>query len=708
MKKRNKKNALVSRKKVLKVFFENPNKPLNHKQIAAALGVKTPQDRQQIINTLNQLQANGEIKQESPGKFKLNQKINTEIGVIDITRSGTAYLILDDSPEDIYIHKNNTQNALDGDVVKAQVYMRKGKKEASVVDIVERVNTQFVGEFELATSGKYGFVVANRKMIHVDIYVDKSGFNGAEEGDKVVVDIVEWNHNEDSPRGVIKEVLGKAGEHDVEIHSIMADYGLPYYFEEEVEREAQQIDTEIREEEIKQRRDFRKITTLTIDPKDAKDFDDALSFHRLENGNIEIGIHIADVSHYVQPGTILDNEAYRRATSVYLVDRVVPMLPEVLSNLACSLRPNEEKYTFSAVFELDNDAHLKSQWFGRTVINSDRRFTYEEAQEIIEGKEGDFASEIREMNRLAKIMRKRRMDNGAIAFDKLEVKFELDENKNPIGVYFKEGKEANHLIEEFMLLANQKVSEFVTNSSKLKTPKPRTYIYRVHDSPDPVKLASLKDFVKTLGYSINVETPKRTSESLNTLLKEVKGKGEANMIETLAMRSMSKAEYSTDNIGHYGLAFEYYTHFTSPIRRYPDVIAHRLLQEYLDGRKSPNKEIYAEQCEHSSERERTAADAERDSTKYMQVKYMEKFIGHVFDGVITGVTEWGIYVEANKSKAEGLIRLKDLTDDHYVYDAKHHSIKGQKNKEVYQLGDAVTIKLIKADLDNKTLDYQLV
>ena len=632
---------------------------------------------------------------------------------------GNAYIISEDFEEDIFIASNNRNKALHGDTVELYIYKRKknGKQEGEITQIIKRSRTEYVGIVQM--NEKFAFVVPDSNKMPVDVFVPLSKALKAEDGDKVLVTLEEWPEKADCPNGTIIKILGKPGEHNTEIHSILAEYGLPNEFPTEVENFANNINTSITEDEILKRRDMRSTLTFTIDPKDAKDFDDALSFKELPNGNYEIGIHIADVSHYLQEGTILDDEAYERATSVYLVDRVVPMLPEVLSNNACSLRPNEEKYTFSAVFEINNKAVVENQWFGRTVTYSDARFAYEEAQYIIETESCDIPKEISitekayktttlikdsiiKLNELAKIMRQNRMKDGAISFDKVEVKFNLDETSNPVGVFFKTSKDANKLIEEFMLLANKKVAEFIGKQSPQKT-----FIYRTHDEPNDVKLQGLQRIVSQFGHQLNFKNRATTTNSLNTLLKNVKGTKEQNLVDTLTIRCMSKAEYSTKNIGHYGLAFDYYSHFTSPIRRYPDVMVHRLLQHYLDGNKTTNEGVFEEKCKHSSNMESLATKAERDSIKYMQVKYMQDHKDDTFLGVISGVTEWGMYVEIIENKCEGMIRIRDIKGDFYKFDSEEYALIGDRTKTKYQLGDQVEVRVKKADLLKKHLDFVL-
>ncbi len=694
---------------ILNFLNKNSAKIYNYKQISDGIDYKNPRQRELVIQSIHKLLADSRIKETEKGKYIISLNIEgTLTGTIDFNQAGNAYVRVDGVNDDVFIHSKNVKDAIQGDKVLIVTYNFKGKKmEGSVLEVLERKRDTFVGTFQLIKHKEFGFVVCDKKHINTDIFIPLGKNGGANEGDKVVVKMTEWRSGEKNPTGEIISVLGLPGDHETEIHSILAEYGLPYSFPEEVEREAQEIDQRILESEVEKRRDMRNICTFTIDPKDAKDFDDALSIQKLENGNWEIGVHIADVSHYVVPGTLLDEEAYERATSVYLVDRVVPMLPEVLSNQVCSLRPNEDKYTFSAVFELNENSEVQNEWFGRTVTHSDRRFSYEEAQERIETQEGDLTEEILVLDRLAKILRKRRIDDGAITFDRSEVRFNLDENSQPIGVYFKVSKDSNHLIEEFMLLANRKVSEFVS-LKKGGSPSDLTFIYRIHDDPDPTKLEALRDFVGTFGYKMDLANTKKVAQSLNQLLSDVKGKGEENMIETLAMRSMSKAIYSTAPIGHYGLGFAYYSHFTSPIRRYPDLIAHRLLQHYLDGGKSVNKEEIEVKSKHCSSRERLAADAERDSIKFMQVKFMEKHLGEEFTGVISGVADFGFWVQIPENGAEGLIKLRDLMDDSYSYDQKNHLVQGSRTGNQYQLGDKVTIKVMKANLVQKQLDFKVV
>ena len=705
--------------KILKILAQNPNKGFNYKQIGATLELDDTQSRNQIIKDLKLLAAAKKIIETEPGKY-LVKAISQDYyeGTIDMTGRKTAYFICPDFEEDVFIPTNNLNRALDKDKVKVYVYnRRKGKRpEGEVIEVVERAKTDFVGVIDIQKN--FAFVSTANPKMYTDIFIPKDKIGEAEQGDVVLVHIEDWPKRADSPFGRVEKVLGKPGEHDTEIHAILAEYGLPSEFPIEVETFAQKIDTTIQESEIAKRRDMRDTLTFTIDPKDAKDFDDALSFKKLDNGNFEIGVHIADVSYYLEEGTILDDEAYQRATSVYLVDRVVPMLPEVLSNFACSLRPQEEKYTFSAIFELDAKAKVINQWFGRTVIFSDQRFAYEEAQYIIETKDNTIpietsitgssyvvADEIVEatlkMDELAKILRRNRMNEGAISFDKVEVKFNLDQEGEPEGVYFKIAKDANHLIEEFMLLANRKVAEYIGKQKK-------TFIYRIHDEPNEDKLIAMQNVIAKFGYKIDFRNKGDISKSLNALMEEVSGKKEQNLIDTLAIRSMSKAKYSTDNIGHYGLAFDYYSHFTSPIRRYPDVMVHRLLQFYLDGGKSVDEETYETKCLHSSTMEGLATNAERDSIKYMQVKYMQNHEEQEFLGVISGVTEWGIYVEIIENKCEGMVRIRDIKEDYYTFDEKQYALVGATSHDLLQLGDEIYVKVKNADLVKKQLDFNFI
>ena len=641
---------------------------------------------------------------------------NKFVGILEVSTRGAAVVICENIEEKIHIE--NIGQYLHSDVVEVYVFTRKknGKYLGDIINLVKREKSEYVGKIQI--SEKFAFVLIDNKRIHVDIFVPKDKINKAKNNDKVLVKITEWRKNSQSPNGIIKKVLGIEGEHNTEIHSILAEYGLPYDFESDIKEFANNIDTSINKAEILKRRDFREELTFTIDPVDAKDFDDAISFKKLENKSYEIGIHIADVSHYLQPKTILDNEAFSRATSVYLVDRVVPMLPEVLSNKACSLRPNEEKFTFSAVFIIQNSSVI-NQWFGKTVIKSDYRFSYEEAQMVIEtkdsiinkevsltGKEYKIPSRVKTailtLNEIAVEMRKKRMKQGAISFDKKEVRFTINKDKEPTGVYVKESKEANKLVEEFMLLANKKVSEYVGKTIK-KTP----FIYRVHDLPDESKIKALKEVAKSLGHKLDISSKNKMSESLNALLKAVKGKKEQSLIESLAIRSMSKAEYTTNNIGHYGLSFDYYSHFTSPIRRYPDVMVHRLLEKYLSQEKATNVDFYGSACDHCTQREILATRAERDSIKFMQIKYMQDKMNTKFNGVISGITDWGIFVEIVENKCEGMIPVRDLKGDFFVYNKDNHSLTGKKTKATYQLGDAVRVQVKHADLIKKQLDFIL-
>ena len=708
-------------KKMLSFFRENLGKEYNYKQIAAVLNLRDTRGRNELIKFLNLNVASKQLLSPSRGKYTLAvTKKQYHRGILEVTSSGRGFVICEDLEQDISIPKNGINKAFNGDFVEVYCYKRKnnGSLEGEIVDIIERKKTTFVGILQIEKN--YAFVLTRGARMYTDFFIDKKQLSpDYQDGDKVLVRFDEWPKRAESPFGTLIENFGPPGETATEMHAILSDYGLPLRFPDEVEAAAAEIDQSITEEEIKKRRDFRKVLTFTIDPKTAKDFDDALSFDILGEDLYEVGIHVADVSHYVQPGSILDQEALDRATSVYLVDRVVPMLPEVLSNGVCSLRPHEEKYTFSAVFQINGKGRIKKEWFGRTVIYSDHRFAYEEAQDIIETqspvvsekhslRNGSYTVDeatfnaITTLDKIAKNLRKDRMKNGAISFDRVEVNFNLKDDDTPDSVFFKSSKDANKLIEEFMLLANKQVARFAG-----KRDKPLPMVYRIHDEPDPYKLNNLQSVVAGFGYKLNLKT-KNVSQSINKLLLETQGKQEQNMIDTLTIRCMSKAEYTTQNIGHYGLAFDYYAHFTSPIRRYPDVMVHRLLAQHLNKEKWPSIDLLEEASAHSSQREQLATKAERDSIKFMQIKFMENHIGEEFDGVISGVTDRGIYVEIIENKCEGMVRIKDVPGDYFFFDERNHALIGERTKKIYQLGDLVKVTVAKADLIKRHLDFTMV
>ncbi len=688
-------------------FNKNTKEGYNYKQIAAEIGLKNNVEKQLLNAILQDLLEDNFVTEISNGKYKSNTRGMILEGKFERRSNGKNFFIPDEDELKIFVAERNSAHAMDGDRVRIQILARrKGRDpEGEVVEILERKQTRFVGILEVQK--QFAFLLMDSKILANDIFIPKDKLKGGKSGDKAIVEIIEWPDRAKNPIGKVIDILGVAGENNSEMNAILAEYGLPYKYPQKVEDAANKIPEEITPDEIARREDFRNTITFTIDPRDAKDFDDALSIKQLKNGNWEVGVHIADVTHYVQEGDIIDKEGENRATSIYLVDRTIPMLPERLSNGLCSLRPHEDKLCYAVVFELDENANIKKHRIGRTVIHSDRRFTYEEAQEIIEGSEGDFKDEILKLNELAIKLRNKRFENGAIAFDRHEVRFEIDEKGKPISVYFKYAKESNKMIEEFMLLANKTVAEFVGKTPKNK--KAKTFVYRIHDLPNQDKMENLSEFIRRFGYKIKPDGSKTAvSKSINHLLDEVSGTPEENLISTIAIRAMAKAVYSTDNIGHYGLAFDYYTHFTSPIRRYPDMMVHRLLTRYLDGGRSVSKPLYEEKCKHSSDMEQLAASAERASIKYKQVEFMSDKLGEVYDAVISGITEWGLYAEINENKCEGMIPIRDLDDDFYEFDEKNYCLRGRRNKKEYLLGDPIKIKVARANLERKQLDFQLV
>lgn len=692
---------------VIEFVAQQKNNTYNYKQVAHAIGAKTATQQRNIALQLVEMAFNGEIIEVSPGKYKSPQRGNEAIGVFVRRSNGKNSVVTEADGESIFVAERNSMHALNGDVVRVNIAARRrgAEPEAEVIEIVEKKEQTFIGT--LKVDKHFGYLLTDSKFLSTDIFIPKAKLKGGKTGDKAVVRITDWKDDFKNPSGEVVDILGKTGENNAEIHAILAEFGLPYKYPSSVEKAADKIGAGITEEVIAQRLDMRDVMTFTIDPADAKDFDDALSFRKLNNGNYEIGVHIADVTYYVHPDTIIDKEAQKRATSVYLVDRVVPMLPEHLCNGICSLRPNEEKLAFSVIFEMDDDAKVINSKIARTVIKSNRRFAYEEAQEVIETGLGDCVEEIQKLNDLAKILRQQRYENGSVEFDRAEVKFHIDEKGKPLGVFFKVAKDANKLIEEFMLLANKTVATFVGKPVGKK--KPKAFVYRVHDVPDPSRLSDLAAIARNFGYKVKSSgTPREINRSINRMLAEIKGRGEENYLATLAIRSMAKAIYTTDNIGHYGLGFDYYTHFTSPIRRYPDMMVHRLLDKYLNNGRSVNLQKLEEQCKHSSEMEQLAANAERSSIKYKQVEYMQEHLGETYSGIISGVTEWGLYVELNDNLCEGLVPMRDLADDYYDFDEKNHCLIGRRNNHRYRLGDNVDIKVARADLEKKQLDFILL
>lgn len=691
---------------LLNYFRTKPNEAFSLKQLFQALKLTTHPGKMLCIDVIEEMVEDNFLIEIEKGRYKINDKGQILTGTFQRKSNGKNSFIPDDGGEPIFIAERNSAHAMNNDKVKVSLCAKCKKRqlEGQVIEILEHANETFVGV--LKVSKNYAFLLTEANTLANDIFIPKDKLKGGKNGDKAVVRITEWPEEAKNPFGEVIDILGQAGDNTTEMHAILAEYGLPYTYPQAVEAAAEKLSAEITPEDYAEREDFRDVVTFTIDPKDAKDFDDALSIRNLKPGLWEVGVHIADVSHYVKEGSIIDKEAVKRATSVYLVDRTIPMLPERLCNFICSLRPDEEKLAYSVIFDMNDKAEVKNFRIRHTVIKSNRRFTYEEAQQIIETGEGDYKEEILELNRLAQILREKRMSAGSINFDRCEVKFEIDENGKPLSVYFKVSKEANKLIEEFMLLANRTVAEYVGKVPKNK--KPKVFPYRIHDLPDPDKLDNLNQFIARFGYKIRTGGSKvEVSKSLNHLLTEINGKKEQNLIETVSLRAMQKARYSIYNIGHYGLGFDYYTHFTSPIRRYPDLMVHRLLTRYLAGGRSAQADKYETLCEHSSAMEQTAASAERASVKYKQVEFMGERIGQVYDGVISGVTEWGLYVEINENKCEGMIAMRDLGNDFYEFDEKNYCLIGRRHHQKFSLGDPIKIKVARANLAKKQLDFVL-
>ncbi len=692
--------------KILQFLDSNYGEEFNAKQLIKKLEIRDAITKDGVEPVLQKLVQAGSVSKNPRNYYSSTQDPAFIVGTLDFVNPRFAF-VTPENPEnldgDILIKEADLKQALDGDRVRVMVFPLKGKTgrtEGKVLEVLERSRDEFVGRVEI--SPRYAFVVPDFKKMHKDIFVHRGDLMGAEHNEKVVVKLTEWREDDKNPTGKVTRVLGKAGLHEVEIHSIMAEFGLPFEYPQEADAEANAISEKITAKEIKSRKDFRDVTTFTIDPVDAKDFDDAISYRELDNGNIEIGVHIADVTHYVEPKTALEKEAYNRATSVYLVDRTIPMLPERLSNGLCSLRPNEDKLTFACVFEMDREAKVKKHWIGKTIIHSNRRFAYEEAQENIDKQSGDFFEELTFLNVLAKKIRKRRFDHGAVNFETVEVKFKLDEKGTPLGLMVKERKDIHKLIEEFMLLANKYVAEFIFNKGKGMD----TFIYRTHDYPDMERLETFSGFAKRFGHQMDLDNQQKISAALNKLMDEIQGKPEQNVLEQLAIRSMAKAKYTTDPKGHFGLAFPHYSHFTSPIRRYPDMMVHRLLEHYLAGGKSPDPEQWEQRAVHSSEREKRAADAERASIKYKQVEYMALAEQKDYDGIVSGVTEWGVFVEITETKCEGMIRVQDMDDDYYEFDQKNMRLIGSRSKKMITLGDKVKVRVVNTDIDRRTIDLE--